>query len=117
MEYQKAYNEILSYNRAMERKNLSNFEHSIETINHRCNLLEPLFKPLIDITSFYSEDLAAAFRNVFSFVTNNNDDWHQYAIAAAYSLDGKGASVYGGRGEDIGINGKKRLVMNQPKLF
>lgn len=115
VDYQKAYNEILSFNRAMERKNLPAFEQSIETINHKCNLLEPLFKPLIDLSSFYSEDFATALRNVFSSITNNNDEWHQYATAGASALDGK-TSIFSSK-EDHASGGRRRLVIINFCLF
>jgi hypothetical protein len=84
----------------LDQKNLTQLEYSLEVINNRCNLIEPLFKSCVDISAHVSEDLAIALRNIFSSVTRNNEDWYEFASAASFASDqGAKAGVYnpGGR--------------------
>lgn len=98
---------------------MSSIEHSVETISNRCNLIEPLFKPCVDIASFVSDDLASALRNIFSAVTRNNEEWYETAHAASYGAEyagkGLGFSMGGNNvnNNDDSASKRKRMVSFQ----
>lgn len=80
--FQQVAERVREQQKKLDTQNLPAYEQSVQVINMRYELVENLFKPIGQLASFYSEELASAVRNAFSSVTKVHELSQTYLNAA-----------------------------------